>query len=302
MRRSLRLGLALSLLCWGSAARPARADADSLVDTLGPAETGVGEAKRAAAIGALATRLNPAGLPLSTELVFDGGYGYRPGDSASIFELAACDSTNAMPGCFYYSYVGSTLDDVEGDSMKTRAHTGGITLSRPLGRKLIFGSGIKYFDVEENGMDAGHGVNWDIGTTLRATETLNLALVGYNLWGAKSEHFPRAFAGGVQLRPMPQLSASFDAVWNLDAPEGEKTGRYGGGLEYFLVGAHGTTGYPIRAGAIHDVSDGGTHVTAGLGFVTLKMGIDVGARKQVSGGDELLITAAIRVYGPRQPQ
>jgi hypothetical protein len=103
------------------------------------------------------------------------------------------------------------------------------------------------------------------------------------------------------LHPLPALGASFDAVWNLEHPSGESTGRYGGGLEYFLTGQHGTTGYPIRIGVVHDVADGGTHLTAGLGLTTMKMGIDVSARKEVAGGDELLITAALRVYGPRQP-
>jgi hypothetical protein len=34
----------------------------------------------------------------------------------------------------------------------------------------------------------------------------------------------------------------------------------------------------------------------------MRFGLDVAARRQVSGGDELLVTAAIRLYGPRQPQ
>jgi hypothetical protein len=278
------------------AARPARADADSLVDNLGASETGVGEAKRAAAIGALATRLNPAGLPLSTELVFDGGFSYRPDDHASIIALAACDSTNAMPGCFYYTHVGS--DDPMQPDM--HAHVGGFTLSRALSHHVIVGGGAKYYNVHENGMKEASGFNWDIGTTVRLTDMLNVAGVGYNLWGKKSAQFPRAAAAGVMLRPIGKLSASFDAVWNLDHADGTKTGRYGGGLEYFATSGKATVGYPIRVGALHDVADGGTHLTAGLGFATMKMGIDLAARKEVSGGDELAITAAIRIYGPRQ--
>jgi hypothetical protein len=104
------------------------------------------------------------------------------------------------------------------------------------------------------------------------------------------------------LRPITALAVSFDAVWNLDHADGTSTGRYGGGLEYFLSSTHNTVGYPIRLGAVHDVADGTTDLTAGLGFATMKMGIDVAARKQVSGaGDDLLITAAIRIYGPRHP-
>jgi hypothetical protein len=131
---------------------------------------------------------------------------------------------------------------------------------------------------------------------------LNVAVVGYNLWGDKSVQYPRAVATGMMLRPMPALSASFDAVWALDNDKSTKTGRYGGGIEYFLTAKNGLTGYPLRLGAVHDVADGSTAITAGLGFANMKMGFDIAARKEVANGDELLITAAIRVYGPRQPR
>lgn len=293
------LGLAAAFAV-GTTARPALADADSLVDHLGATEVGVGEAMRAGAIGAMATRLNPAGLPLTNELVFDGSFGYRPSDSAQLASVAACDSTNLMPGCFYYTYVGAD-PGMPGDTVHERAHTAGLTLSRMVNQRITIGSGVKYFDFESDGMDGGSGVNWDVGTTVRITESANLALVGYNLWGAESPQFPRAIAAGSMIRPVPQLSLSFDAVWELGKEDGEKTGRYGGGAAYFLTGRNGQVGYPIRAGALHDVGTDGTYVTGGLGFATMKMGIDIAARKQVSSGDELLITAGIRLYGPRQP-
>jgi hypothetical protein len=293
----MRLPATFAAILVVGAAGTAQADADSLVDHLGARETGIGEAMRAGAVGALATRLNPAGLPLTNELVFDGGYGYRPSDSASLVSLAACDSTNAIPGCFYYNYVGS---DAMGEG-HLRAHTGGFTMAKMINPKIILGSGVKYFDVEVDGMDKGSGVNWDVGATVRLTETLNLAAVGYNLWGAHADQFPRAVGGGVMMHPIPQVTASFDAVWTLDNDADTKTGRYGGGLEYFATAKQGQVGYPIRAGAIHDVGLGGTYLTAGLGFATLKMGVDVGGRFQVAGGDDVAITASLRVFGPRKP-
>ena len=55
----------------------AHAEGDALVDMLGPREIAVGEAMRGGATGSSAIGLNPAGLPLNRELVFEGGYGYR---------------------------------------------------------------------------------------------------------------------------------------------------------------------------------------------------------------------------------
>ncbi|MEJ7603905.1 MAG: hypothetical protein WKG01_38850, partial [Kofleriaceae bacterium] len=60
----------------------AQADSGGLDDHLGPREIAVGEAMRGGATGASAIGLNPAGLPLNRELVFEGGYGYRASDSA----------------------------------------------------------------------------------------------------------------------------------------------------------------------------------------------------------------------------
>jgi hypothetical protein len=99
------------------------------------------------------------------------------------------------------------------------------------------------------------------------------------------------------IRPGQGVALGFDALWDLDR-EG-KTGRYGGGGEYFISTQGGKVGYPLRAGGVHDVATG-SYITGGAGIATMKLGFDIGARKQVSdGGDELLVTASLRVFGPR---
>lgn len=287
----------VALAALGALGQVARADADGLADALGPRELALGGSLRAGSTGSLATSLNPAGLALTHELVFEGSYGYRPDDKASLVGLSACDSTNAAPGCFYYRYA-STAPTVDGMDVHQRSHVGGITLSRAFSSKVIFGSGIKYFNVKRDDMTGktDSGVNWDLGGLVRVTDTLNLAVVGYNLLGSTSSEFPRSLGAGATMRPTPELAATFDALWNLDATG--KTGRYGGGLEYFVSTSGGQVGYPLRAGALHDVTTG-TFLSGGLGVATLKYGFDIGLRKQVSQGDELQVSASLRVFGPR---
>lgn len=281
-----------------AAALAARANADSLSDSLGPREVALGEGLRAGATGSMSTTLNPAGLPLTKELVFEGSYGYRPDDQASLVGISACDSTNAMPGCFYYHYVTSS-PEVDGIEVGRRSHIGGVTLSRPLSSKVNLGAGVKYFDFESEvtGEESVSGFNWDVGATAKLTEIVNLGAVGYNLLGTETPEFPRAAGAGVLLRPSQGLSVGLDGLWNLDT-EG-KTGRYGGGGEYFLSTQDGKVGYPLRVGVLHDVATG-TFVSGGVGIATVKLGFDVSARQQVSDGDELLVTASLRVFGPRQ--
>lgn len=294
--RPVPVATALALAALGASGPVARADADGLNDALGPRELALGGGLRAGSIGSVATSLNPAGAGLNRELVFEGSYGYRPDDDASLVGLSACDSTNAAPGCFYYRYA-STTPSLAGMDQHQRAHVAGMTLSRPVTPRIFFGAGVKYFNVKrDDGMDGDSGVNWDLGSLVRVTDTLNLAVVGYNLKGSTSTEFPRAIGAGASLRPVPQFSATFDALWDLDA-DGD-TGRYGGGLEYFVSTRQGQVGYPLRAGAVHDVAQG-TYLTGGLGIATLKMGLDVGLRKQVKDGDELQVSASLRVFGPR---
>jgi hypothetical protein len=266
---------------------------------LGPREIAVGEAMRGGATGASAIGLNPAGLGLNRELVFEGGYGYRASDSASLVNASACDSTSPMPGCFFYSYAGANPELGNGMTGSRSAHVGGLSISRAFTPRILIGSTAKYFrfDSDMAGEKKQSGLNWDLGLTLRVTDMINIGVTGYNLWGAESPNFPRAVGSGILARPTPSLAFSFDARWRL---EGDAQGaRYGGGIEWFLMGRGAQTGYPIRIGALHDNSLEATYLSAGLGLANIKYGIDVAARRQIKNGDETMIIASMRFYGPR---
>jgi len=296
--RTLPLVLAVAAVAAAAAARPALADADSLVEDQGARELALGGSMRASSTGALATTLNPAGLPLSHDLVFEGAYGYRGADSESMLHLAACDSTGEAPGCFYYHYLTAS-PNVDGMDEHRHSHTFGFTMSREVVPHILIGAAAKYFSYHSElmGESDASGFNWDLGTTVRLNEYLNLGVVGYNLWGKESTQFPRAVGAGATARPFQALTLAFDALFNLDATG--KSGRYGGGAEYFLSTDNGQMGYPLRIGAVHDVGLGGTYLSGGLGVASLKLGFDVGARKEVSGGNELVVTASLRFFGPR---
>lgn len=277
----------------------AHAEGDALVDTLGPREIAVGEAMRGGATGASAIGLNPAGLPLNRELVFQGGYGYRASDQASLFGVSACDSTNAAPGCFYYNYAGADPELSGGTTMHKRTHLGGGAFGYPITPRVFLGSGIKYFNFKDEAMPSSNssGWNWDVGMTLRLTDMINVGASAQNLWGADSPEFPRAVGGGVLARPISTLSVSFDARWKLDGDD--KSARYGGGAELLL--RSGMNAIPLRVGGLRDNGLGQTYVSAGVGYAHMKGAIDIAGRYAVSGGDATMIIASLRLYGPRFP-
>ncbi len=280
--------------CVGSA----RADAPG--DYLGPREIALGDSLRAESRGALAINLNPAGLALSREMVFDGSYGYRTGDGASAVTLSACDSTVPVPGCFYYRYFAS-FPSIDGSEAKREVHDGGATFARAITPRVAVGIDLSYYDYSTDVMDEEDesGFLVDLGTTVRPNSTIAVALVGYHLLGARSAQYPRSLAAGVSVRPISTLALSIDALWKLDREDGESTGRYGGGAEYFLRTKDKQLGFPLRVGAVHDVGSDGTYVGGGLGLASKSVDIDVGLRRQVRGGDDLVVQLGLRIYGPR---
>ena len=278
----------------------ARAENDSQTDLLGPREVAVGEAMRGGATGASAIGLNPAGIPLNRELVFEGGYGYRVSDSASLVGVSACDSTNAMPGCFFYDYAGASPEE-GGMTGKRSTHVAGLALSRVIVPRVMVGTTTKYYSFKSDmmGDTKASGFTFDVGATVRVTRLVNLGVAAQNLYSSEaSPRFPRMIGAGLQARPLPIFTLGFDMRWKLDGDD--RSARYGGGAELFLRSGS-SLGFPIRLGGLRDNGLGSTYVSGGVGLAGLKWGLDVGARREVKGGDETMVIASMRFFGPRMP-
>ena len=276
----------------------ARAESDSQTDLLGPREVAVGEAMRGGATGSSAIGLNPAGLPLNRELVFEGGYGYRGSDSASIVGVSACDSTNPMPGCFFYDYA-SASPEIGGASGSRTTHVAGIALSRLFVPRVLIGATTKYYSFKSDlmGETSASGFVFDLGATVRVTEMVNLGVSAQNLWASEeSPEFPRAIGWGFHARPIPILALGFDMKWKLEGED--RKARYGGGAELVLRSGNSLE-VPIRAGGLRDGDTDTTYLSGGLGLAGLRWGLDIAARRRVVGGDETMVMASMRFFGPR---
>lgn len=302
-----RAAFASAILAIAVAGLSGLAQADSLTDSLGPREMGVGDSKRAEAVGSMATVLNPAGLSLDSQLTFEGYYGFRPQDSMHVGAVSACDSTTPVAGCFYYHYGSSTLSDMDtgDDGPSRRFHEGGIAAARPLSEHIVFGTNVRYFDYNSDlvGESDESGIAFDAGLIVRATPALRLAAVGYNLFSTGTEQYPRALATGISTRPgSGRFSITADALWNLDAED--KGGRYGGGLEVFVGGGGDGVGIPLRGGALYDAARESAYASFGLGLASAGVGLDIGSRIQVSGEGEreIIVVGGLRILGPSVAQ
>lgn len=276
----------------------AAADGDSQSSLANPHAIAVGEAVRGGGTGASAIGFNPATLPLDRQMVFAGSYGYRTGDSASLIGVSGCDSTNRLPGCFFYNYIGASPDLAGGTSGERTTHVGGVALSRVLVPRVMIGATAKYYHFRSDitGEADADGFVFDFGATLRITDQVNLGVSGQNLFESdeQSPQFPRTLGGGVFVRPAPTIALGFDTRWRLDD---DHSARYGGGGELALRA--GSLGLPIRAGGLHDNGLDATYLSGGVGLAGARWGIDITGRLQVDGGDETLVIGSLYVFGPR---
>lgn len=276
---------------------PCLGEARAETDVINARAIGVGESLRAAAAGSLATILNPAGLALSRGYVIEGGYGYRPDDSSHIQNVSICDSVTTRVGaCLYYTHLSADPSEMGDRSL----HEVGLTTAVPLGTSLAIGITQRYVSYSESVMElepvdsSKKGYLMDVGMMFRAIPSLSIAAVGYNLVGADDARYSRALGGGVAFNAGQRLLLALDARYDF----GSETARYGGGAEYTFSGADGQQGVPLRLGYVYDSANKGSYLTGGAGFVTPRIALDIGARKQVSEGDELMLQMSLRLFMP----
>ena len=291
--RSVGVGvLALSLASTGGWAQ-------SLNEALSPRSVGMGESLRAAATGALAPLLNPAGVALTKSYVFEGFYGFRPEDHSHVQAVSLCDSvTTSVAACLSYDHISSSPEDTLGTGDRT-SHRFALTTALPLSQSMFIGITQKYVIYNDKLMmdpvveHEKKGYLLDAGLTIKVMDTINLGIAGYNLIGADDGPFARAMGGGLAWSIAPSLLLAADARYNF----GNDTTRAGGGLEYFFTSGD-AQGIPIRLGYVHDSDGNVSAITGGLGFVSSRIGLDLGIRKAVANGDELMMQASLRLFFP----
>ena len=215
-----------------------------------------------------------------------------PKDGAKSGSASVCDSTKQVAACLYYDYFTVAP---EGSSRK--GHEVGLTTALPLADRVYLGVTTRYSKYTESGSAAMpdnsvSGFGTDAGLIVKVGEMVNVGAAGYNLLGSDEDQFPMGVGGGAALYLTPDLMLAGDGRWNLETDKG----RFGAGAEYFLSTRGGQQGYPVRAGYVYDELSGASYMSGGLGYVTPRAALDLGARRQVSEGHETLIQFGLRLF------
>ncbi len=278
-------------------------------DLQGTRSIAMGGGLRASASGESAVLLNPAGLALTKAYSLNALYQFRVSDSAHLMNVSVVDSmTAALAAGLFYSYGNSEpsrhIAQAGGFSAfhlqeTIETHEAGLALAYDLGGFLLLGLNVRYVNIEvaqpEGTPDAyvkdtTHTAAIDVGAILRPWQGLHLAVVGYNLIPIEGTQFPMQLGMGLAYQFGSYLLAEFDTVLDFTTDEA-MAASFHGGAEIFIKNM-----VALRGGAAYDTFQEATYVTAGLGIVTRKIGLDFGLRQMVEGGAESLLAFSLRVF------
>jgi hypothetical protein len=134
----------------------------------------------------------------------------------------------------------------------------------------------------------------DASITLRPIPGLSIAALGYNLIHTKSPLAPM-MVGGSGAFSFGNTGFGFggDVLVDLNRAkiyDGVKL-TFGGGLEYMAQGVA-----PLRAGYLYDQGRDQHAITAGLGYVDQRVGIQFSLRQVIAGGNETTLMGALQYF------
>ena len=304
--RDRRSRLTVAVLALALGLMPGTASA--ALDLLGTRAIAMGGALRASPSGESSILVNPAGMTLMRNYLVSGLYQFRVSDEASLVNVSVVDSvTNKIAAGLFYSFSHATPTKVLAlpgskhlDLEETRqTHEAGLALAYPIGSYLHIGLLTRYINITvdqpedtpeallEEDTDTA---TIDIGAIIVPFKGLNIAIVGYNVIPVEGDVFPIQLGLGISYNFSGRFLLEFDSVLDFTRDE-TVAASYHGGAELFLARM-----VALRAGYQYDTVREAQYVCGGLGFVSRKMGVDVGLRQMVDGGAETLLAISVRMF------
>lgn len=249
----------------------------------------MGGGARASATGTSAIAYNPANLGLAPVYHIETMVGFVPNARTWLYGGAVADavSNRIAAGMSFYGYHGNEDRNYGGFDGRLSL---GLAITQALGIG-ISGRYIKLESDEENedGEQVGGGIRAftvDAALRLTAFEGLQIAAFGYNLIPTDSGFAPLQVGGAISYSYKTTFSINLDMLVDLSTFD-EPMVIFGAGAEYLA----GST-VPLRVGFRRDWGRDINQITAGIGYVDTKFGVDLGLRQDLGGGDTQLLLSA----------
>lgn len=254
---------------------------------------GLANALVANASGTSAVWHNPAAITSAVMYSLETAYRFNNatnshGVQANILDMKSNPYVGAEIG---YNYEYSKI---EGKSQ--HFHHVRLGLAVPLADNIVsLGVTGAYSNIKYNGDNTLSQFTMDVGLMIRPTNWLSLAFTTQNIIVGDYELvMPRIYAAGIAFNSLELgLGFMFEASFNGSADDIAKTGSYGVGFEYLLLGS-----FPIRLGYRYEMPDDQHVFAAGVGYRDKAgmVGVDISYQHHFEPSENDILNAGLSLY------
>lgn len=228
--------------------------------------------------------LNPAGIAIGRHYHVETLYGFVPTVPVHIAGGSVIDSVTAPVAMgIAFNYITVDPDGIDQTEYDVR-----LAAAYYIAQLVSIGLSVKYMysDQDGAGMLGNHlftyngdellnTVTVDVGATLTVGRIFSASVVGYNLTNTGSIAAPLTLGIGAAVA-ISSFSIVVDALFDFTTWE-EMMVRAMGGAEYLIAG-----NWPLRVGYRYDQGFDSHSVTAGLGYMNEKFGLELSMRQDVA--------------------
>ena len=232
---------------------------------------------------------NPANMSVSRVYHLTALAQIWPESGRQSYGAAAVDSVGSSSRLA--GGIGATYNTQDTDGINRRWTDIRFAMSYPFSDQFYMGIGGRYLMLSQNGEgplgtslpSSGLGgekivrnLAFDAGATFRPSEGLSLSIVGTNLNNPGNGFQPTSVAGGIGFGK-ELFSLEADVAEDFTTYAKTTTRAMAGGE--VLLGDH----FPLRAGYRYDDGAKSHSISAGLGYIDPTFGLEIAARRVVSG-------------------
>lgn len=263
--------------------------------TVTPRIMGLGGSGHALSSSTSGIFVNPGAMGQTRAYHVDSSVLFDPTTDRWAFGGAVADTTRDKFG----AGLAYTFNTVSGSDNPHDSHEVRLALSVNLAESIAIGVTGRYIDFggRNSTVAAPRGTNYegvtlDAGVFFRPIRMLTLGVTGYSLTNPATALAPLALGAGVGLFPIENLAFVADAFIDFGTFSTPRV-RWSGGAELMVQRV------PIRLGYAYDdtrLSQGAHMVTAGLGYIDQRFGVEAAMRQEVSGGSQTTLLLNVRYF------
>ena len=268
-----------------------------------PRGLALGTGVRAAAISTSALAYSPAALALGSLYHIEANLDYMAALDTVALGASAVDSSTSKVGAGIGLRGFLSGDDGFGNETgyDYDGLDGRVGVALALSEAFALGLGARYIDlsteedddgdgVEDSDLELVQGFTMDASLRIVPADGLQIDIAALNFIDRDSPFVPVMLTGSFAFAVASVLSLGFDVLADMSSFD-DPAVTVGGGIEYL-----GGNAIPIRAGYSFDTTREVHALGAGIGYTDQRIGLDIGLRQELAGGDDTRVMAAIRYY------